>query len=330
MKYTLDQINQINNSMPIVQYASQYLELSKGTGSRSDEYWCKCPFHDGDINPSMSFNSTKNAYKCMGCDSKGYLINFVMQYHKLSFLDAINHILNLTDISIEEKEYSNIMEYLQRNNIKKYNKKIERMYLPNNIMDQYTKEPIIEWLKEGINQEILDKYDVRYNKNNNAIVFPIRDKEGRIIAVKARTLYENYKDLGISKYKYYNSIGTNDFLFGLYQNINNIKNKNEVIVLEGAKGVMLAESYRYNNVVSLETNNINPEQLNLLISLKVNVVFALDKGVKITNKIVGLLPKFTNVYIMEDKENLLNNKDCPADKGKEIFDRLYEGRYLYR
>ena len=78
---------------------------------------------------------------------------------------------------------------------------------------------------------------------------------------------------------------------------------------------MLAESYGFNNVVSLETNKINEYQKNLLLQLKVNIVFALDKGIKIVtkkiNKIkndnniyvnIGLLPKLTNVYVIEDKK----------------------------
>ena len=64
-------------------------------------------------------------------------------------------------------------------------------------------------------QEILDKYEVRYDKLHNRIVFPIKNIEEKIIAIKGRTLYSNYKDLGIPKYIYYQKIITNDFLFGL-------------------------------------------------------------------------------------------------------------------
>ena len=335
MKYTSEQISQINNAIPIVDYASQYLEMKQGTGRRKNEYWCICPFHEGDVNPSMSFNSDKNVFRCMGCNSKGYLISFVMQYHKLTFLEAIEHILRLVNINFADREYSEILEYLKKYNIIKEEKLTTRKPLRGDVMKQYVKEPIKEWLSEGILQQVLDKYDVRYDKNGNAIVFPIRDINGKIIAIKARTLYENFRDLGITKYQYYSAIGTNDFLFGLYENIDNIKAKNELILLEGAKGVMLAESCGYDNCVSLETNTINEIQMDILLQLKVDIVICLDKGIKIvsgkTKNIsevsVGLLPKLTNVYVIEDKNNLLSNKDCPADKGKEIFDKLYEGRY---
>lgn len=340
LKYTSEQLEQINNAISIVEYASKYLELKQGTGKRSNEYWTICPFHQGDINPSLSFNSDKNVYKCFACNAKGGLINFIMQYHKKSFLQAVDYILKLSNLSLKKCEYSEVFEYLRKANKTIMDEEdIVRDILPENIMNQYTKGPIKEWLNEGIQQDILDKYNVRYDKKNNAIVFPIRDANGNIVAIKARTLFENYEDLGISKYRYYNKIVTNDFLFGLYENIEYIKEKNEVIIFEGCKGVMLAEGYGYKNSVSLETNNINKYQVDLLLQLKCDIVLALDKGIKITTKKrfrnngqftyvnIGLLPKLTNVYVIEDKNNLLPNKASPVDCGKEIFDKLYKERY---
>ena len=340
MKYTYGQIQQINNAIPIVDYASKYLELEQGKGKRSNEYWCICPFHKGDANPSLSFNSEKNVFRCMACDKKGGLINFIMEYHQKTFLQAIEYILKLTNIPLDEREHSEIVEYLHKIDGKKFNKDIiEHIYLNENCMNKYSKEDIKEWINEGIRQDVMDKYNVRYNKSGNAIVFPIRDAKGKIISIKARTLYKNHRDLGIPKYNYYQSIGSNDFLFGLYENQQYIYDKNEVIVFEGCKSVMLAEGYGYLNCVSLETNTINEYQMNLLLQLKCNIVMALDKGMKITDKKglkntkditfinVGLLSKFTNVYTIEDTIGLLPAKASPVDLGKEIFDKLYEGKY---
>ena len=336
-KYDNDTITQINNSINIVDYAKQYLDLEYKYG----EYWSKCCFHKDDLNPSLSFNQEKNLFNCLACNTGGNIIQFVQNYHKLSFPEAIEHLISYGNIDIIPKKHSEILEFLQKTKLKSKNTNIiTREYLSDNYINRYSKKPISKWLDEGIKQEILDKYNVRYDKKGNRIVFPIRNSEGKIIAIKGRTLYENYADLGIPKYIYYQKIITNDFLFGLYENLPYIKEKNEVIVLEGAKGVMLAESYGFNNVVSLETDNINEYQKNLLLQLKVNIVFALDKGIKIvTNKVtkiknsniyvnIGLLPKLTNVYVMEDKNGLLEEKECPCDQGKEVLEILYEGKVL--
>jgi DNA primase len=335
VRYTYEQIQEINNSISIIEYVSQYLNLKQDRGSRINEFWSICPFHEGDINASLSFNQEKNVFNCLACGTNGTLINFIMLYHKKTFPQAIEHILSLGNIKLEAKEYSEVFEFLKKNNIKKSDKVIERVQLSQDVMEQYTKEPIKEWLQEGIKQQVLDKYNVRYDKNSNAIVFPILDIKGNVVALKARTLYDNHRDLGIPKYKYYNSIGTNDFLFGLYQNKENILHKKEVLVFEGSKSVMLAEGYGYHNAVSLETNRINERQMKLLLELKCDIVLCLDEGVKISylnNKKdahvdIGLLPKLTNVYIVGNTQGLLKDKYSPVDRGKDVWEKLYESRY---
>lgn len=330
-KYDKETIDQVNASVNVVDYASQYLDLQESKG----EHWAICPFHNDDSDPSLSMNREQNVFYCFSCGVGGSTLQFVQNYHKKAFPKAIEYLIDYGNVDVVQKEHSEVYNFLhKRKSVIQCNTVVEREYLPDNYIDRYAKKPITEWLDEGITQEVLDKYEVRYDKNNNSIVFPIRDVAGRIIAIKSRTLYPNHKDLGIPKYIYYQKIITSDFLFGLYQNYQNIKDKNEVIVLEGAKGVMLAESYGYNNVVSLETSKINSHQKNLLLQLKCNITFALDKGVKISTTksknnscCIGLLPKMTNVYVVEDRQNLIDDKDSPVDKGKEVWQKLYESRY---
>lgn len=337
MYYDTETIQEVNNSINVVDYAAQYLNLHESRG----EYWAVCPFHKTDVNPSLSFNKEKNVFNCFACKTSGSTIQFVMHYHNLSFPKAVEHLINYANITVIKREHSEILEYLRKIQYKqKERKQINREYLPDNIMSRYLKKPINEWLDEGIGQEMLDKYDVRYDVCGNRIVFPIVDTDGRIIAVKGRTLFPNFEDLGLTKYIYYQEIGTNDFLFGLYENLEYIKEKNEVIVFEGCKSIMKSEGYGYKNAVSLETSNINKDQIRLLLQLKVDVVFALDKGIKITTQKIsniknskytyvniGLLPRLTNVYVIEDKENLLPDKASPVDQGKEVWEKLYKARY---
>lgn len=335
MKYDEETITQINNSVNVFEYANQYLDFEK----RKGEYWSVCPFHDGDINPSISFNKEKSVFYCFGCHATGSTIQFIMMYHKLSFLEAIDYLIKFANISITPKEHSELLECLHKLNSKNKEKDvIKRVYLKKDIMQQYKKEPIIEWIAEGIHENILNEYDVRYDRNGNRIVFPIQDTNGGIVAVKGRTLYSNYNDLGIVKYIYYQPIITNNFLFGLHKNLQFIKEKNEVLVFEGCKAVMMAEGYGYKNSVSLETNRINEYQMDLLLQLKCDIVLCLDKGIKIVTKNnkssknknvevnIGLLPKLTNVYVVEDKEGLLEDKASPVDQGIEIWEKLYEER----
>ena len=332
-KYDSDMINQINNSISLLDYVSQYAVLEQ----RNGEWWAKCPLHKDDINPSFSINVEKNMFYCLGCNSGGTPVIFAQLFHKFSFPQAIEHLIKYADVEITPREYSDLLDYLHKYKFTKKEKKIiTRNYLPNNTMLQYSKEPIAEWIAEGIDQKIMDEYDVRYDKYANRIVYPIRDEKG-IISVKGRTLYPNFQELGLRKYSYYQEIGTNDFLFGLYKNTQHIKEKKEVLVFESSKAVMLAEGYGYKNAVSLETSSINKYQMDLLLNLKCDIVLCLDKGIKITTKKatgkyqnnyvdIGLLSKFTNVYVVEDKKGLLKDKASPVDQGIETWQQLYDER----
>ncbi|MCX5641303.1 MAG: CHC2 zinc finger domain-containing protein, partial [Planctomycetota bacterium] len=49
-----------------------------------------CPFHD-DRAPSMTVVTHKSSgfYKCFSCGAAGNAIDFMMNYHKMEFIDAL-------------------------------------------------------------------------------------------------------------------------------------------------------------------------------------------------------------------------------------------------
>ena len=93
---------------------------------------------------------------------------------------------------------------------------------------------------------------------------------------------------------------------------------------------MKADSYGYENSVSMENHTLNKFQMKLLIGLQCDVVFALDKDIKLSeitdNKYVQALKRFTNIYVVIDKKNMLGEKDSPVDCGKEIWECLYKNK----
>ena len=70
--------------------------------------------------------------------------------------------------------------------------------------------------------------------------------------------------------------------------------------------------------------------MKILAMLGSNVTFALDKEVDIRqDKNIQKLKQYVNIDYLFDKDNLLGEKDSPVDKGKEVFEKLYEHRRLY-
>ncbi len=328
MKYDTQTINYINQNISLLDYVSQYTKLEK----RKGEWWCRCPLpkHFNDDSPSFSINAEKNLFSCFGCHSSGTPIIFIQLYHKLSFPEAIQYLIDYANLKIEPREHSDVLEFLHKSNIKpKENKEFIREFLPNNIMDKYKDDFIVEWLNEGISQESLDKFEVRYDNYGNRIIFPIRDSVGNIIAIKGRTIYKNFRDLGIVKYIYYQAIGANDFLYGLYQNKKNIKEKKQCIIVEAEKGVIKLDSWGFDNAVAIGTSHVTKQQIELLLSLKCDLIFAFDKDVKEKDiiKQTKKMTMFTNVYYILDKNNLLKEKESPYDQGLNIWNKLYKDKY---
>ncbi len=58
-----------------------------------------CPFHD-DKTPSMFVSPAKQIYKCFSCGAGGDVFSFVMNYHKMSFPEAIKHLAERAGIEL--------------------------------------------------------------------------------------------------------------------------------------------------------------------------------------------------------------------------------------
>jgi DNA primase len=324
-KYSDDVIEQIVEKVDILEFISQYVELNQ----HGKDYFGECIFHS-EKTPSFSVSPSKKIFFCFGCGRGGNIIQFIQEYKKLSFSKAVEYLINYVGgINIVE-EKSETIKFLKEMNklFKNHRNNIEREILSDNIMDKYRKADIQEWIQEEISQEVMDKYLVRYDDRSNRIVFPIWDNEGNIINIKGRTLYPNYRELGIKKYLYYYPLNRLDFLYSLHNKREIIQKSNEVIIVEGVKSIYKLETWNINNAISLETNRINEYQIDILLNLKCPIVMCLDKGVELEAIKKDTLPlkKFTDVSVIYDTNNLLEEKDSPVDRGLFTFLQLYEER----
>ena len=206
--------------------------------------------------------------------------------------------------------------------------------LPDNAMERYEDRPdkLYTWIMEGISEESLQKFQVRYDSFSDRLVYPIRDDKGRIVNVGGRTLDPDFKAKGLRKYTYfYNWPDGMGVIYGLYENLHEIRKKQEIILFEGAKSVMLADTYGVFNTGAILTSHLNPMQLRLLVRLGVRVVFALDKDVDIyEDHNIKKLKRYANVEFLMDTTGLLDEKDSPVDKGWEVFRKLYGNKFRLR
>ena len=92
---------------------------------------------------------------------------------------------------------------------------------------------------------------------------------------------------------------------------------------------MKIDGWGYHNVVSAETSTLNEYQIEMLIRMMIkDIVIAFDKDVELKKirECTRLLKRFENVYAVYDKWNLLQEKESPCDRGKDVWETLYSRR----
>lgn len=194
------------------------------------------------------------------------------------------------------------------------------------------------WIKEGISVDTMRKYHIGYYPLLDCTTIPVFDKVGELLGIRGRFWRE--EDIELGKYRpiwtlerdY--KLPTGNLLYGLYQNQEWIKQTHEVKLFEGEKSVMQMESIlEQNNSVAMFGCNLSKMQLQQLIELEVErYVVCLDKWGseedkvrwrKDVDKIVKMCMPYGEVVIVEDN-GILDWKDSPSDKGKEVWDKLYK------
>jgi len=110
---TQDSIEALKARLDIVDVVGSYIELKRAGAN----FKAPCPFHD-EKSPSFTVNPARQKYHCFGCGAGGDSINFVMEYEKLNYPEAIeklassvNFTLHYTD-NKERKERSNLLDTL--------------------------------------------------------------------------------------------------------------------------------------------------------------------------------------------------------------------------
>lgn len=328
--YDSDMLRQINENVDLLEYVSQSIEMEP----KGDDYFGHCPLHV-DKTASFTITPSKNLYYCFSCGKSGGIIKYLMDYEGLPFDKAVKKATRLANLDLDKMCKSHTVSFLR--NIQKCALEPDIAFqhdiLDISELNKYKKEPIWEWIDEGIEQSVMDLFGVAVDTRQNRIIYPVYDINGNLINIKARTRYANYKEMKIPKYINYYPIGVMDYFQSLNMTLPYIKEKNEVIIFESVKSVMKMYGWGYKNCVSAEKHTLTKEQENLLVKLKVNIVFAYDSDVdykqKNVCKTLGKLKRITNVYIINDKNKLLGGteaKNSPADCGKEIWDKLYKSK----
>jgi len=312
MKFTPEFISQVQSSVDIVEYISEFVPLKK----RGKNYLGLCPFHS-EKTPSFSVSAEKQLYYCFGCGRGGSIVKFVEEYEKLSFPETVQKLAERGGIPIpkfsyeKENETSDIEEMYEV-------LKVAAKHFHDQLVHSTEGKFALEYLhKRGFTAETIRKFGLGYAPRNweflvgkfreenisfefaekaglirkreegtyydyfrGRALFPIFNTMGKVVGFGARKLYED-DSLG----KYINSPETpvyskSKILYGLNFSKDAIREKENVLLVEGYADYISLYQNGIENVVASSGTALTEEQIHLLsrFSRTITILYDADSA----------------------------------------------------
>lgn len=325
-------LSDLIESVDILEYISQFIDLEQ----RGDEWWGLSCFRE-EKTPSFSVRTDPPVFFDYSSGIGGNVFTFIRYYNNCSAKEAVEILRKYAGVEGEtaapREKLAATLACKKFRKPKQTVKQSKGTILPDNYMERYEErlDKLQAWLDEGISMESLKRFSVKYDAFSDRLVYPIRNLAGKIVNIGGRALDPEWKEKGLRKYTYFYGWGTMDTIYGIFDNLDEILKKREVILFEGCKSVLLADTWGIKNTGAVLTSHLNPHQMKILARLGCRVVFALDKEVRVReDHNIQKLKNYVEVEYLWDREDLLDDKDAPVDKGAEVFKKLYEGRLRYR
>lgn len=245
-------------------------------------YKACCPFH-GEKTPSFTVSQDKQFYHCFGCGVHGNAIGFLMEYDRLEFPDAVEELAAMMGMEVPREETvsnapkvntslydimekaanyyqqqlksnKNAIEYLKGRGL---SGEIAKQFAIGYVLGEWRNlETIFPKLQQDkkLQQQLVEcglmirKDSSLYDRFRDRIMFPIKDKRGRVIAFGGRVM-------GQGEPKYLNSPETPIFhksneLYGLYQARQANRKLSRLLIVEGYMDVVALAQFGINYAVA--------------------------------------------------------------------------------
>jgi hypothetical protein len=330
---------------------------------REKEIWFQTICHGGNSHKLCYYRESKSFYCYTNCGQMT-LFNLVMKLKNCTFSESIKFVASEIGISNRQgfsNRYNN--QTLELNKIDKYIKlrRFKKTVIENlvkietNILDYFEDNVFYSgWIFEGISIETMILFGIRWYELEKHIIIPHHNSLGELIGIRRRSLQEKdirnkYMPEIIEGIQYNHSLNIN--LYGLYQHLNAIKKFKKIVIVESEKSVMLAHEYYGKDTFVVATCgfNISNWHRDMILSLGVEeVILGFDKDFELLdyekhdensaeykkyqryiNRIYSLAHKFTafcRTYVLWDTANLLERKDSPFDRGKDVLETLMKNK----
>ncbi|MCW8822659.1 MAG: DNA primase [Ignavibacteriaceae bacterium] len=357
MRIPESKIEEIRESTNIIDVISQFVQLRK----RGKNYVGLCPFHS-EKTPSFTVSDEKQIFHCFGCHTGGNVFKFLTEFHKISFVEAVQELAEQQGITIEFDKEAYTEQQSEQEVLYDINTEAARYFL-NNLLNDDEGEGARKYLQErNIKIQTLRSFGlgyalrgwenfINYAKSRNLnldkciqlgligktsegklydkfpgrLIFPIFSPNGRVVAFAGRVL--DPKETGA---KYINSPESliyikGRILYGLSFAKDDIRRLDKAIIVEGYMDLISLYQSGVKNVVAVSGTALTDDQVQLLSRYTKNVVLLFDADV------AGIKASMRSIEILLKRDTEVRIVSLPKGEdpdsyvnkyGKEEFEEL--------
>lgn len=299
-------IEEVKTRTNIVDVIGERITLKKA----GRHFKALCPFHS-EKTPSFIVSPERSVWKCFGCGKGGSVIDFVMEYEHVDFVEALESLAEKAGIKLERR-FTDTPQAKLKERIYEVNHLASefyhylltkhtlgekaRFYLKNRgISDKSIKtfslgyspnswDGLLKYVhKKGYDDTILEQAGLviasargGYDRFRGRVMFTLKDHRGNVVGFSGRVLDPEIKDA-----KYINTSETpvyskGNILYGFDVTKKAIGDANEAIITEGEFDVISCFQSGITNVVAIKGSALTEGHVHLLRRFTERIVFALD------------------------------------------------------
>lgn len=281
------------------------------TLKKAGRHWkALCPFHS-EKTPSFIVSPERESWKCFGCGRGGSVIDFVMEYEHVDFVEALETLAEKAGVKLERRHTDTpeaklkekiiaanhlASEYYQYLLTKHTVGENARRYLKTRgVTDKTIKtfalgyspnswDGLLTYLKKkGYDEKLLEQAGLiissprgGYDRFRGRVMFTLKDHRGNVVGFSGRLLDPQAKEA-----KYINTSETlvyrkSNVLYGLDVTKAAIQKEGEAIVMEGEFDVISSFQAGVANAVAIKGSALTDGHVNLLRRFADRLVLALD------------------------------------------------------
>lgn len=305
-----DLIEAVRRQCDILDIVGDYVSLKKA----GSNYKALCPFHK-EKTPSFTVSPEKGVFYCFGCGAGGDAIQFLRNYEKIDFMDAVKRIAVRYGIEIEARERSGEKVASLREKLLLANADAAH-YFHKLLIDSDEAQAARSYLKgRGVKPQTIDKFNIGfagrawegllremegkgydaallaqaglikvredgkgyYDRFRERIIFPIYDLTGGVLGFGGRIYSQGNGD----RPKYLNSPETELYrksksLYGLNLAKDSIRRNGFSIIVEGYLDLVSLHQAGVENVVATLGTALTADHAYLIARFAQKVIIAYD------------------------------------------------------